>query len=174
MFLRLAAHITRQSTNHSQCENGQHIGSSLCLKLESQAAIRVWGSGCCQGLSSECSCPVVNLVLRLWLVWQAIWYQSQSSVCANFQCPYPAQCHAYIFPQFGAQIVARLIAQSQASARTQFVARLIAQSQASARTQFVASKIVTFVYGIKKHSVTKVSTQSQPVVSSNNMRRVLI
>ena len=158
MFLRLAARITRQSTNHSQCENGQHIGSSLCLKLESQAAIRVWGSGCCQGLSSECSCPVVNLVLRLWLVWQAIWYQSQSSVCANFQCPHPAQCHAYIFPQFGAQIVARLIA----------------QSQASARTQFVASKIVTFVYGIKKHSVTKVSTQSQPVVSSNNMRRVLI
>lgn len=158
MFLRLAAHITRQSTNHSQCENGQHIGSSLCLKLESQAAIRVWGSGCCQGLSSECSCPVVNLVLRLWLVWQAIWYQSQSSVCANFQCPYPAQCHAYIFPQFRAQIVARLIA----------------QSQASARTQFVASKVVNFVYGIKKHSVTKVSTQSQPVVSSNNMRRVLI
>ena len=40
------------------------------------------------------------------------------------------------------------------------MARLIAQSQASARTQFVATKIVRFVYGIKNHSVTKVSTQS--------------
>lgn len=158
MFLRLAAHVTHQSTNQSQCENGQHIGSSLCLKLDSQAAITVWCSGHCQGLSSEYSCPVVNLVLRLWLVWQAIWCQSQSSVCANFQCPYPAQCHAHIFPQFRAQIVARLIA----------------QSQASVRTQFVATKIVHFVYAIKNHSVTKVSTQSQPVVSSNNMRRVLI
>lgn len=45
------------------------------------------------------------------------------------------------------------------------MARLIAQPQASARTHSVASNIVNFVYGFKAQSVTKVSTQSQPVIS---------
>lgn len=54
------------------------------------------------------------------------------------------------------------------------MARLIAQPQASARTHSVASNIVNFVYGFKAQSVTKVSTQSQPVIRPNNTRRVLI
>lgn len=41
------------------------------------------------------------------------------------------------------------------------MARLIAQLQASARTQSVATNIVNFVYGFKAQSVTKGSTQYQ-------------
>lgn len=54
------------------------------------------------------------------------------------------------------------------------MARLIAQPQASGRTHSMATNTVNFVYGFKAQSVTKVSIQSQPVISPNNGRRVLI
>lgn len=47
------------------------------------------------------------------------------------------------------------------------MARLITQSQASARTHSVATNIVNFVYGFKAQSVTKFSTRSQPVIRPN-------
>lgn len=52
--------------------------------------------------------------------------------------------------------------------------RLIAQPQGSARTQSVATNRGNFVYGLKTQSLTKVSTESEPVVRTNNLRRVLI